>query len=460
MNFISRAEDFLSFVNSSRSAFHAVESAKVRLAKHGFVGLSERDHSSFASIRPGGKYWFTRNQSSLVAFTVGKQWKSGNPFTIVGAHTDSPVLKVKPVSNVVQFGYCQVGVECYGGGLWYTWFDRDLTVAGRVLVATKDGFESKLVYIDRPIMRVPSLAIHLDRGANDSFAPNKETSLVPVLGSVIKQTLENTVGKDGHNTALVALLAEKLSIAPEDIQNFELTVCDYQDSVIGGLNNEYIFSGRLDNLMSSFCGIEALCEASSDQSLEKDGTVRMVALFDNEEVGSQSSYGAMSPIVEDAIERISVALAALAGDKADILTSKSNSFIISADMAHAVHPNFGTKHENNHRPEMNKGPVIKTNSNQRYATTSESSLVIELLCKRHDIPVQKFVVRNDAPCGSTIGPILSSGLGVRTVDIGNPQLSMHSIREMCGVEDTTHCINLMKAFFEEFVELDKTIKID
>jgi len=179
-----------------------------------------------------------------------------------------------------------------------------------------------------------------------------------------------------------------------------------------------------------------------------------------EEVGSGSAYGAMSPLVADSIERISHVLAAQAGEQPDILTSKTNSFIISADMAHAVHPNYGSKHENNHRPEMNKGPAIKSNSNQRYATTSESSLVIEQLCKKHNIPIQKFVVRNDAPCGSTIGPILSAGLGIRTVDIGNPQLSMHSIREMCGVEDTTHCINLMKAFYEEFAAFDRTVKID
>jgi len=369
------------------------------------------------------------------------------------------VLMVKPVSNIVQYGYCQVGVECYGGGLWYTWFDRDLTLAGRVIVSVGEGFESKLVYVNRPILRIPSLAIHLDRTANESFGPNKETALVPILGSVIKQTLENP-GTATHNTALVELLASQVGVSPDKVMNFDMVVCDFQDAAIGGLNNEYIFSARLDNLMSSFCAVEALCEASTDDSIETDSSIRMISLFDNEEVGSDSAYGAGSPLVEDSMERISKALEGSTGEKADVLSSKANSFLISADMAHAIHPNFGSKHENNHRPAMNGGPVIKNNNNQRYATTRESSLVIEQLCKRHNIPYQHFCVRNDSPCGSTIGPILSASLGVRTVDIGNPQLSMHSIREMCGVEDTTHCINLMKAFFEEFPALNQLIKID
>jgi len=252
------------------------------------------------------------------------------------------------------------------------------------------------------------------------------------------------------------LLGSTLGIPPSKIHSFELSLCDTQDAVIGGLNNEYIFSGRLDNLCSSYCATMALIESSTAQSLETEENVRVIALFDHEEVGSTSAFGASSTLTIDAMTRIATAL----NSESEMLTSKTNSFFISADMAHAVHPNYSAKHEANHRPEMNKGPVIKNNANQRYASTGPTSLVIEALAKAHNIPIQSFCVRNDVACGSTIGPIVSSAIGVRTVDIGNPQLSMHSIREMCGVDDATHCINLFKAYFEEFPQLNKTITID
>jgi len=364
---------------------------------------------------------------------------------------------VKPISKKSSFGYQQVGVELYGGGLWYTWFDRDLTVGGRVIVKTETGYESKLVYINKPILRIPSLAIHLDRAVNtEGFKFNTETATIPVLETALKNAFETPEGAPHHNS-LMNLIATTLGVQLDSIVNFELTLCDCQDAVIGGINDEFIFSGRLDNLMSSFCAIEALVETSSKDSLEKEENVRMVVLFDNEEIGSQSAYGANSPLVADAMGRISQSLL---GKPVDMFSIRTNSFLISADMAHAVHPNFGEKHENNHRPYMHKGPVIKFNVNQRYATTAETALVIEHLSKTNDIPYQKFVVRNDSPCGSTIGPILSSELGIRTVDIGNPQLSMHSIREMCGVDDTYHCIALLKAFFEGFAALNKQLKFD
>jgi len=212
--------------------------------------------------------------------------------------------------------------------------------------------------------------------------------------------------------------------------------------------------------MSSYCGLEALCDTCSDESLASEENIRTLLLFDNEEVGSASAYGAQSPMLNELMQRLTTSFGKTGIPTDALYMSRRRSFLISADMAHAVHPNYSDKHENNHRPEMHKGPVIKSNVNQRYATTAETSLIIETLAKNNQIPTQKFVVRNDSPCGSTIGPILSVESGIRTVDIGNPQLAMHSIRETCGVDDTTHCINLMKAFYSQFSALDRDIKVD
>jgi len=452
--FKNRAADCVTFLNKSRDPFHAVESVRLLLSDAGFVELKEKD-SWDKTIVKGGKYWFTRNQSSCVAFCVGNKWQSGNGFSMVGAHTDSPCLKVKQHSHITSYGYNQVGVSLYGGGLWYTWFDRDLTLGGRVIISTETGFEGRLVYIDRPILRVPSLAIHLDRTANEKFEYNKETNLLPVLESAVSGALE-TKSTDTHNTVLMQLLATTLGVTVDKIHSFELSVCDTQDAVIGGINSEYIFSGRLDNLMSTYCSTIALIESSTPESLAEEENVRMIALFDHEECGSSSSVGALSPLVHDGITRICTAL----NSSNDLLTSKANSFCISADMAHGVHPNYGAKHENNHRPALNKGPVVKMNVNQSYATNGPSSLVIEALAKKYNVPIQNFCIRNDAQCGSTIGPLVSRSLGIRTVDIGAPQLSMHSIREMSGVNDVTHTINLLKGYFKDFAELNKSINID
>jgi len=453
--FRKRGSELINFLNNSRDPFHAVDSVKNILVNVGFNELREKDCWD-KSIVPGGKYLFTRNQSSIVAFAVGKKWVKGNGFSMVGAHTDSPCLKIKPKSHSSNFGYNQVGVEKYGGGLWYTWFDRDLTVGGRVIVSSETGFESKLVYINRPILRIPSLAIHIDRTANEKFEFNHETTLLPIIEDTVKSVFE-TKKEQSHNSALLELLASTMGVDASKIHSFELSLCDTQDAVIGGLNNEYIFSGRLDNLCSSYCATVALAESvSSENSLDNEENIRLVALYDHEEVGSASAFGAGSTLTMDAMLRITTAL----NSNNEILASKTNSFFISADMAHAVHPNFSGKHENNHRPLMNKGPVIKNNANQRYASTGPTSLVIEALAKKHEIPIQSFCIRNDGVCGSTIGPIVSSNIGVRTVDIGNPQLSMHSIREICGVDDVAYSINLFKAFFEEFPMLNKTIDID
>jgi len=420
------------------------------------VGFEELHENVQWNLKHGGKYYYTRNQSCIVAFSVGHKFQAGNGLNLLAAHTDSPCFKLKPLTNVQSQGFNQVGVATYGGGLWHTWFDRDLTIAGRVLISTEKGIESRLVDIDRPILRIPTLAIHLDGTVRDGFKFNNETHLRPILETAIKSQLETT-GSDLHNKSLINLLAKTLDVKPENIINFELSVADFQPATIGGINNEFIFSARLDNLMHCYTSITSLAEASSEQSLDQESNVRAVLLFDNEEVGSRSAYGAMSPIINEIIERIN---SSFKGCPDHVLISKRKSFLISADMAHCIHPNYSDKHDANHKPMMHRGPVIKVNLENRYSTNAESEAVIEYIAKKHKIPVQKFCVRNDMACGTTVGPILSADSGVRSVDIGNPQLSMHSIRETCGVDDIGYCIDLCKAFLQEFATVDALFKVD
>lgn len=477
------ASDLIDFLNASPTAFHAVAEAKRRLEEAGFEQVSEREDWI---LEAGKKYYFTRNHSTIVAFAVGDKFVPGNGFHVVGAHTDSPCLKLKPVSKVAKGGYLEVGVQTYGGGLWHTWFDRDLTVAGRLIVKEmKDGsvsYSHKLVRIEEPIMRIPTLAIHLDRGVSDGFKVNTQSHLVPVLATSVKvelQRLEETntadtkvheggkelnekknIDKQKHHTVLLQMIADKAGCKLDDICDFELQVCDTQPSIIGGAMKEFIFSGRLDNLCMSFCSLKALIDSTSlsESSLDGESNVRMVALFDHEEVGSNSAQGAGSPAMLDGLSRITKSFNS--SDPKLLEKAIQRSFLVSADMAHALHPNYMDKHEDNHQPKLHSGLVIKHNANQRYATNAVTAFIFREIAERHNLPVQDFVIRNDMQCGSTIGPILASGLGIRTVDVGAPQLSMHSIREMCAVDDVRHSYEHFKAFFNEFTELDGKIVVD
>ncbi|KAF2075658.1 hypothetical protein CYY_003031 [Polysphondylium violaceum] len=467
--FLPNAKDFISFIDKSPSPYHAVSNVAEMLKAQGFVQLSEKQKWE---LKPNGKYFFTRDQSCISAFAVGGKFKSGNGFNIVGAHTDSPNFKVRPISKVENVGYLQVSVECYGGGLWYTWFDRDLTVAGRVIVKDGDEYVSKLVHIKKPILRIPSLAIHLDRTVNtDGFKPNTQNHLVPIIATKLGAQVSDISDPTKHHTVLLDLLSKELGCAIGDIQNFDLSVCDTQPAAIGGGLDEFVFSPRLDNLCMSYCSIKGLIKASAE-SLANEENVLSVILFDNEEVGSSSPQGACSPITVDTIARVNSALAPTQESTPNLISMPANdlnslvelstrkTFLISADMAHAVHPNYVANHDPLYRPAMNKGPVIKYNANLRYATSSPTSFVILELGKKNSIPIQEFLVKNDSPCGSTIGPIIAGGYGLRTVDIGNPQLSMHSIRETCGVADITYAINLFQKYFEQFTAIDKTVSVD
>ncbi|GIJ87470.1 hypothetical protein Asppvi_006376 [Aspergillus pseudoviridinutans] len=481
------ALDFLSFVNASPTPFHAVQSAKELLIKAGFQEIKEKD-SWASTCRPGGKYYLTRNSSTIVAFAVGKKWKPGNAISMIGAHTDSPVLRVKPVSNKSGEGYMQVGVETYGGGIWHTWFDRDLGVAGRAMVKTSDdSIAQKLIKIDRPILRIPTLAIHLDR--QETFSFNKETQLFPIAGLVAAELNRTGESKDAeakqegkgefsplkaiterHHPYFVELLAAEAGVKPVDILDFEMILFDTQKSCLGGMHEEFIFSPRLDNLNSSFCATVGLIESVADSSaLDDETSIRLISLFDHEEIGSRTAQGADSNLLPAVIHRLSV-LPSSSSDQDDLSTAYeqtlSTSFLLSADMAHAVHPNYAAKYESDHRPEINKGPVIKINANARYATNSPGIVLLQEVAQKaaenggEGVPLQLFVVRNDSSCGSTIGPMLSAALGARTLDLGNPQLSMHSIRETGGTYDVGHSIRLFTSFFKHYSSVSKQILVD
>ena len=384
-------------------------------------------------------------------------------------------------------------------------FDRDLSIAGRAMVKTKDGsIGQRLVKIDRPsqspldayvkpililprpVLRIPTLAIHLDR--QEKFEFNKETQLFPIAGLVAAEL--NRQGKsveqegtsaeseengafrplkapiERHHPYLVELIAKEAKVEVSEIQDFEMLLYDTQKSCIGGLNEELLFSPRLDNLGMSFCATVGLIDSLHDSSsLDKDSTIRLISLFDHEEIGSNTAQGADSNMLPSVIERLSMIERSdgeegETGADSSYYRSLSRSFLVSADMAHSVNPNYAGKYEPDHRPEMNKGTVVKINANARYATNSPGITLIQEVAKRSEVPLQLFVVRNDSSCGSTIGPMLSAALGTRTLDLGNPQLSMHSIRETGGVYDVDYAIKLFAGFFEHYLELQKQIHID
>ncbi|KAF1787637.1 Peptidase M18, domain 2 [Phytophthora cactorum] len=417
---------FLQFINKSPSPFHAVYETVQTLTAAGFKQLKEEDSWKDA-VQPNGKYYVTRNQSAIVAFAVGGKYQRGNGFHVIGAHTDSPCLKVKPVSNIESQGWLQVGVETYGGGLFHTWFDRDLGLAGRVIVRESDSsFQSKLLLVNRPIMRIPTLAIHLDRKVSEGFTFNKETTAP-------------RPAKSKHASVLLQLIAKELDVKIDQICDFELCLFDTQGANVGGVLEEFIFSPRLDNLCCSWLATQSLIK--SLDNLADDENVRVAALFDNEEVGSQSLMGAGSNFMQSVAER--VAQGELCGAAA------RKSFMVSADMAHGVHPNYSDRHEQNHRPALHAGPVIKHNANERYATSGTSSFLMKELARRHNVDIQEFVVRQDTGCGSTIGPILSTNTGIRTIDVGLAQL-----------KDLVKTLDWFTAFYSEFSTLDKCLKTD
>ncbi|QPG73482.1 hypothetical protein FOA43_000793 [Brettanomyces nanus] len=477
---LKHALGFLDFVNASPTPYHVVDTVKNRLVQAGFTELSERVNW-VGQLKKDSKYFVTRNTSSIIAFTVGGMYEPGNGISIVGGHTDSPALRVKPISNISKEGYKEVGIETYGGGIWHTWFDRDLSIAGRVFVTDpKTGnCVSKLIKIDKPLLRIPTLAIHLDK-ERAKFEFNKETQFRPIAGlekaedakkesketddvSAEFQSIKSVVER--HNKDMINLISSKLDVTPEQIEDFELILYDTQKSCLGGLNDEFIFSPRLDNQVTCYCSIEGIIESSVSNQLSNQSGIQMVSLFDHEEIGSLTAQGANSSFLPDILHRITKLTFNPDVDLCSELpssyfwTAMAKSFVISSDMAHGVHPNYSEKYEALNRPKLNDGPVIKINANQRYVTNSAGIVLLKKIGALSKTPLQLFVIRNDSPCGSTIGPMVAAKLGIRTLDIGNPQLSMHSIRETCGSADIEKLVNLFDAYFENYSTVGPTILV-
>lgn len=405
----------IAFLDAAPTPWHAVRQVANRLMHAGFLELELRQPWT---LEPGEGYFTTRQDGSLIAW---RQPQEVDAWTIFGAHTDSPNLRVRPQPVIKRHGYFQIGVEVYGGALLAPWFDRDLSLAGRVALANQGGVLSELVDFERPIGIIPSLAIHLDREANSQRSINPQDHL-PVLIARADTDAE---------LDFKALLAAEMDRDLEEIAAFELCFYPTDFGQIIGLKQEFIASARLDNLLSCWVATEALVRTQE----APDGL--MLVLNDHEEIGSQSAIGADSPLLESVLRRVTPADA--------FERVRASSLLVSIDNGHAVHPNFAAKHDSGHRPLLNEGPVVKINANHRYATTALSQGIVEQAAQRADVPLQYFSSRADMGCGSTIGPITASRLGIDTVDLGMATLAMHSSRELCGVKDPELMLRLLHA---------------
>jgi len=416
----------LGFLADSPTPFHAVRALGALLSERGFEALDEAEPWS---LQPGGRYFLRRSGSSLIAFVKGRQAAAASGLRLIGAHTDSPCLKPKPRPELRRHGYLQLGVEVYGGALLNPWFDRELSLAGRLSFGTADGVAHALIDFEAPIAVIPSLAIHLDRSANEGRAVNAQTHLPVLLCS------EKSESRSFEEVLLARLLEEHPDCGARQVLGFDLCFYDTQRPALVGLHREFIAGGRLDNLLSCYAGAMAIAEASGEVDA-------VLVCNDHEEVGSVSAAGASGPML-DAV------LARLVPDRESRDRAIARSLLISADNAHGVHPNFADKHDANHGPALNAGPVLKLNANQRYATSGETGAMFRWLCEAEGVPLQAFAVRSDMACGSTIGPLTAAATGVRAVDVGVPTFAMHSPRELAGAQDLHSLARVMARFYAE-----------
>ncbi len=425
-----QTHDLLSFIDASPTPWHAVAEVERRLQAAGWTKVDEQ--AADWGVKPGARAYVVRSGSSIVAWKMGMRGPQDAGFRILGAHTDSPNLRVKPQPDRKPSGGCAtLGVETYGGVLLATWMDRDLGIAGRVALrgeGSEFAIESRLLRLDEPVCRVSNLAIHLNRGVNkDGLVLNKQTHLPAMWG----------IADNGEEGAFRHWVTDQLGVDEDRLLGWDLSLFDVTPSAVGGRNGDFIFAPRLDNLASCHAALSAVLNTAEEETV----ATSVIALFDHEEVGSRSMRGAASAFLGDTLAR-------LAGTADVLRRAKARTFLVSADMAHAQHPNYADMHDGEHAPLLNKGPVLKSHQEWRYATDAESSAVWRGLCQRAGIPTQEFVTRTDLACGSTIGPIVTTALGVAGVDVGNPMLSMHSIREMAGAHDQPHMIDAMEAVLE------------
>jgi aspartyl aminopeptidase len=417
--------DLIDFLDSSPSPWHVVKAARARLSEAGFEYVDLTQPWTDAPARG-----VAVRGAALVAWSRGSEADVASPLRLVGAHTDSPGLRVKPRPDSAAVGWKQLGVEVYGSALINSWLDRDLAIAGRVELA--DGTSADL-RIDDAVCRVPQLAIHLDRDVNErGLILDKQQHLTPVWGTGASRPGE-----------FAAWIAAQLSCAVGDVAAWDLCLFDRSGPQIVGGDRTLLAAGRLDNQVSCWAAVHAIVAAD-----DPGPATAVIALFDHEEVGSESTTGAAGPLLEHVLERLALCCGA---SRADFLAQLSVSTCVSADNAHAVHPNYRERHDPDHQPIVNQGPAIKLNSNQRYATTARTAAMLQRVFTEAEVPSQVFVSRNNMPCGSTIGPVTATRLGIDTVDVGVPQLSMHSARELCGVEDPVSLATGLRHYFSNRV---------
>ncbi len=425
------AQDLIDFIYDSPSPYHVVSNTKKLLVKNNF---SELQLTEKWEIKKGGKYFVCQNNTSLFAFIAGTGEIEENGFKIVAAHSDSPTFKIKPSTEIaVENKYLKFNTETYGAPILNTWFDRPLSIAGRVSVKGEDILNplTYLVNIKHPILVIPNLPIHFNRKINDGIAINKQVDMLPVA-TLINEEINKEL-------LLATKISQEINVPVEDILEVDLNLYDFTKGSIIGLNNEFISSGKLDDLAMVHAGLSAFVKTPVCKS------TNVLAIFDNEEVGSRSKQGAGSPILKDILKRISIVQGK---NEEDTQRAIYNSFMVSADMAHALHPNHPEKHDPVLRPVINGGPVIKIEGNQKYTTDSNSCAVFEMICKEAEIPYQKFVNRSDMLGGGTLGNVSASQLAIRSVDIGNPMWAMHSIRETGGVDDHTYMTRALSSFYK------------
>ncbi|KRX52000.1 Aspartyl aminopeptidase [Trichinella sp. T9] len=450
--------EFVKFLNKAVTPYHVINYCRSSFADANFVELNDGDQWQ---ITPGRSYFVVKNESSVIAFAVGGKFKPGNAANIIATHTDSPCLKVKPIATAGYANWKQVSVTTYGGGIWRTWFDRELTVAGRLFVKVgrclfvscnfslwklcmqeNESVHMKLFNLEHPLLFLPNLAIHLDRDSNTTFTFNAEEHLKPIFTFT-----SNTTNDKSKVMSIIDIIGRRLEINPENILSSDVFLVPVQEATTGGLVGEFIFGARLDNLMSTYNGLTSILTISQDQAwMNSSESISMFAAFDNEECGSMSAQGAMSSWTEWVLRR-------LQNDAFE--RSVARSFLISADVAHAIHPNYKSKHDTNHCPEFGKGIVIKLNANQRYATSGSSLAKMIRLADMTCTPHQFYTNRNDIGCGSTVGPILASKLAIETVDVGAPLLAMHSAREMGCTFGLVCGDTFFKGFFYRMHEVEK-----
>ncbi len=428
----ANAQSLLDFIDASPSPWHAVATIRKQLDAAGFSKLSEQDSWQ---LKGGESYYIIRDDSSIIFFRFGEQTLQKSGFRIVGAHTDSPGFRIKPNALIRKQDTLMLGVEIYGGPILATFTDRDLSLAGRVSLRSNSVLpDIKLVRFEQSMVRIPNLAIHMNRKVNtDGLKLDKQTEL-PLLFAVSSNQPQPSVDH------FKALLAEQIQCQADDVLAWELAVYDTQPGSLWGINSEFIANSQLDNLASCHAGLSALLATSAQQS----DLTQVCAFFDHEEVGSESSKGGNSSFLSDVLSRI----ASTSGlDQQQYQQTLANSLLISADMAHAWQPSFPAAYEPDHHVLVNSGPVIKVNSNHRYASNAVTEAMFIHCCEQASVPWQRYVHRTDIPCGSTIGPMSAARLGIQTVDVGNPMWAMHSIRESAGVLDHQYLMDALGVFF-------------